>query len=42
LISFPEFYPLLTKDVETVFVTNSAITRTFDQENMAVYLWKTP
>jgi hypothetical protein len=42
LISFPEFYPLLTENVETVFVTNSAITRTFDQENMAVYLWKTP
>jgi len=42
LIAFPEFYPLLTEKAETVFVTNSAITRTFDQKNMAVYLWKTP
>jgi hypothetical protein len=42
LIAFPEFYPLLTGGVETVFVTNSAITLTFDQENMAVYPWKTP
>jgi hypothetical protein len=42
LITFPEFYPLLTENAETVFVTNSAITRTFDQKNMAVYLWKTP
>jgi hypothetical protein len=42
LITFPEFYPLLTENAETVFVTNSAITRTFDQKNMVVYLWKTP
>jgi hypothetical protein len=42
LIAFPEFYPLLTKNAETVFVTNSSITLTFDQKNMVVYLWKTP
>ncbi len=42
LIAFPEFYPLLTASAETVFVTNSAITLTFGQKNMVVYLWKTP
>jgi hypothetical protein len=43
LIAFPGFYPLLTKNVETVFVTNSAITSVlFEEENMAVYLWKAP
>ena len=42
LIAFPDFYPLLTENAETVFVTNSAITLTFDQKNMVVYLWKTP
>jgi hypothetical protein len=42
LIAFPEFYPLLTERLETVFITNSAITLTFGQKNMVVYLWKTP
>ncbi|HET7143636.1 MAG TPA: hypothetical protein VFI68_06435 [Anaerolineales bacterium] len=42
LIAFPEFYPLLTDGAETVFVSNSSITPTFGQKNMAVYLWKTP
>jgi hypothetical protein len=42
LIAFPEFYPLLTKNAQTVFVTDSAITLTFGQKNMVVYLWKTP
>lgn len=42
LIAFPDFYPLLTKDAETVFVTNSAIPQTFEQKNMVIYLWKTP
>jgi hypothetical protein len=42
LIAFPEFYPLLTKNAQIVFDTNSAITRTFGQKNMVVYLWKTP
>ena len=42
LIAFPEFYPLLTESAQTVFVTNSAITLTFGQKNMVVYLWKTP
>jgi hypothetical protein len=42
LIAFPEFYPLLTENAEIVFVTNSAITLTFGQKNMVVYLWKSP
>ena len=42
LIAFPDFYPLLTRDSAIVYVTNSSITRVFDQENMAVYLWKSP
>jgi hypothetical protein len=42
LIAFPEFYPLLTQNAETVFSTNSSITRQLGQKNMVVYLWKTP
>jgi hypothetical protein len=42
LIAFPDFYPLITKNAETVFVTNSAITLTFGQKNMVVYRWKSP
>jgi hypothetical protein len=43
LIAFPFFYPLLTENAEVIFVTNSTISPTlFDEENMAVYLWKTP
>ncbi len=42
LIAFPDFYPLLTENPEIVFETESAITQTFDQENMVVYLWETP
>jgi len=43
LIAFPFFYPLLTENAEVVFVTNNSISPTlFDEENMAVYLWKTP
>jgi hypothetical protein len=42
LIAFPEFYPHLTADAATVFMTDSAITRSFGQRNMAIYLWKTP
>ncbi len=42
LIAFPDFYPLLTKGASNVFVTNSAITQSFGQSNMVVYLWKSP
>ncbi len=42
LIAFPEFYPQLTNDKQPIFVTNSSITITLGQKNMAVYLWKSP
>jgi hypothetical protein len=42
LIAFPEFYPMLTENLERVFTTNSAVTLTFGQKNMVVYRWKTP
>ncbi len=43
LIAFPGFYPLLTENAELVFTSNSIVTQTiFEEENMAVYLWKTP
>lgn len=42
LITFPEFYPLLSSGMEQVFSTNSEITLTFGQQNMVVYLWKNP
>jgi hypothetical protein len=42
LIAFPDFYPLLTEGAETVYMTNSAITLSFGQKNMVVYLWKIP
>jgi len=43
LIAFPGFYSALTENAEVVFTTNSAVTQTvFKEENMTVYLWKTP
>ncbi len=42
LIAFPDFYPYLTQDAQTVFVANSPATLKFSQENMTVYLWKRP
>jgi hypothetical protein len=42
LISFPEFYPMMTENLERVFTTNGAVTLTFGQKSMVVYRWKTP
>lgn len=42
LIAFPDFYPHLTKNAETAFVTDSKFTASFGEQNMAVYTWKTP
>lgn len=42
LIAFPGFYPVLTRDVEVVFVSNSRFSIAFGEQNMAVYTWKTP
>lgn len=42
LIAFPDFYPLLSAKLTTVFTSNSPITQQMGQSNMAVFLWKTP
>lgn len=42
LIAFPDFYPIMTRDAETVFVANSSATLKFSHENMTVYVWKRP
>jgi hypothetical protein len=42
LIAFPDFYPILSRNAEKIFTTNSEITASFEQENMVVYLWKSP
>ncbi len=42
VIAFPEFYPALTVELVEVFSTNSQITHTLGQQNMTVYLWKSP
>jgi hypothetical protein len=40
LIAFPEFYPLLTKDLETVYSTGGEFSPRFGHENMVIYRWK--
>jgi hypothetical protein len=40
LIAFPDFYPELTSGAQVVFVTNSPITLSMNEKNMAIYLWK--
>ena len=42
LIAFPDFYPLLTENIEPVFTSGSKITRALQEENMVIYLWKRP
>jgi len=42
LIAFPEFYSKLTENAQVVFETNSAVTLTFGQKNMAIYRWESP
>lgn len=42
LIAFPEFYPSLTANTPSVFITNSLVTLALGQKNMVVYLWKAP
>ncbi|MBI5354389.1 MAG: hypothetical protein HZB50_17245 [Chloroflexi bacterium] len=42
LIAFPDFYPLLTGNTEIIFITNSPITLSMGEKNMAVYRWKSP
>jgi hypothetical protein len=40
LIAFPEFYPQLTSNLETVFVTGSPSTEVQGHPNMAIYRWR--
>jgi len=42
LIAFPSFYPILLRDAEVVFSTDSEFTLAFGEKNMAVYSWKRP
>ncbi len=42
LVTFPDWYPELTKDLEPVFVSNGVFAPAFDEMNMAVYRWSLP
>jgi hypothetical protein len=42
LIAFPEFYPILSQGAEQVFISGSETTTALGQQNMVVYMWKTP
>lgn len=42
LIVFPWFYPEIIPTLETVFVTGSPFTLALGEQNMTVYLWKSP
>ncbi|MBL8061512.1 MAG: hypothetical protein JNK32_00715 [Anaerolineales bacterium] len=42
LIAFPYFYPLLSKNSEAVFTSESPLTLSLNEENMVIYLWKRP
>jgi len=42
LIAFPDFYPLMTVNAESVFKTESPVTSAFGEKNMVVYRWKSP
>lgn len=42
LIAFPDFYLLLAQDRQIIFNSNSQFTIQAGEENMTVYLWKTP
>ncbi len=42
VIAFPEFYPVLSEGLVEVFTTQSEFTRSLNQKNMVVYLWKSP
>lgn len=42
LVAFPDFYPMLSAGLTKAFSTNSSITQLLGEQNMVVYLWKTP
>ncbi len=41
LIAFPDFYPIMTKNLERVFTTQSKYAPVFGEENMTIFLWDT-
>jgi len=42
LIAFPGFYPTMVQNAKVVFVTDSPFTLALGEQNMTVYLWKSP
>ena len=40
LVSFPDWYPVLTQNLIPVFQSDSPYSTRFDMENMVIYLWK--
>lgn len=42
LVVFPWFYPEIVPNLEIVFVTGSPFTLALGEQNMTVYLWKSP
>jgi hypothetical protein len=42
LVTFPGWYPTLTRGLVPVFVTGSPFAPEMGEENLAVYLWRRP
>ena len=42
LITFPEFYPTFSQDLQPLYVTGSEFTLALGHKNMTVYQWKSP
>lgn len=42
LVTFPDWYPILTRDLRPVFQTGSPYAPALGEENMAVYRWPNP
>jgi hypothetical protein len=40
LVSFPDWYPVLTQKLIPVYQSNSPYSTLFDMENMVIFLWK--
>jgi hypothetical protein len=40
LVTFPSWYPQLVSGRELIYQTDAEITRSFGQDNMAVYIWE--
>lgn len=40
LIAFPYFYPVLTKNAESIFVSGGQFSIALKEQNMVIYAWK--